>query len=169
MLTAVFDSSDEEDVPPHATRTVTTQDHKEAAAADVALSAELSKLSHEYDQEGKSLRSCLEAICAYSVRKKAQVAGAQACEVLSCLGLSPEMFSRGGQETLAHIAATARSLHLQGCEQYMFLVALLQLREQQHSLYCAQVMLSVQTTHSSVSRSYIGTDCRNKLTRCNSG
>ena len=89
--------------------------------------------------------------------------------MLSRLGLSPDMFSRGGQETLAHIAATARSLHLQGCEQYMFLVALLQLREQQHSLYCAQVMLSAQTTHSSVSRSYIGTERRNKRTCCNSG
>ena len=55
MLTAVFDSSDEEDVQQHATRTLPTRDHKEAAAADAALSAELSKLSREYDQEGKSL------------------------------------------------------------------------------------------------------------------
>lgn len=169
MLTAVFDSSDEEDKQQHPTRTLTTRDHKEAAAADAALCAELSRLSQEYDQEGKALRWCLEASCAHSAHKKAQVAGAQACEVLSCLGLSPDRLSRGGQDTLAHIATTARSLHLQGCEQYMFLVALLQLREQQHSLYCAQVMLSAQITHSTVSRSHIGTECRNKLTRCNSG
>lgn len=68
-------------------------------------------------------------------------AGGLAQEVLSCLGLSVQALSTNGQEALSNIASTARSLQLRGCEQYMFLTALIQLAGQQHELLSAQVSL----------------------------
>ena len=70
--------------------------------------------------------------------------GAQASEVLSCLGLSAGSLTAVGQKTLAYIAGIAHSLQLQGCEKYMFLVALIELGDQQHELQCAQVTVGIK-------------------------
>ena len=142
-ITAVFDSSEDEDsLQPFEHFTFTTQDRSTLTqtAVDTALSAELSKISHEYEHAGEMyahLQHNVENFWAKS--STTLLTGAQASEVLSCLGLSAGALTAVGQSTLTHIVAIAHSLQLQGCEKYMFLIALIQLGERQHGLHCAQV------------------------------
>ena len=152
-LSAVFDSSDEDDLAaPGISPLPVQRDNGDLAheiedppkcGSDEALTKEVQRLAKEYREAGLPHLQKAQLLDSFSLGRPVTIVvlaeGEQLQEQLSRLGLSTDGLSPAAANSLKSIAGAAQELHLQGCHENMVLLALSQLKLQECQLVCAQV------------------------------